>query len=62
LRRHGKINKKGHDEFSDENKDIFYDVAKFNQLKIWENTPLKKQNEELKEFLTTFSKNRREIF
>jgi hypothetical protein len=62
LRRHGKINKKGHDEFSDENKDIFYDAAKFNQLKIWENTPLKKQNEELKEFLTIFSKNRREIF
>ena len=62
LRRHGKINKKGHDEFSDEDKDIFYDLAKFNQLKIWENTPLKKQNDELKEFLTIFSKNRREIF
>ena len=34
LRRRGKINKKGHDEFSDEDKDLFYDLAKFNQLKI----------------------------
>ena len=29
LRRRGKINKKGHDEFSDEDKDIFYELAKF---------------------------------
>lgn len=57
LRRRGKINKKGHDEFSDENKDIFYALAKFNQLKIWENTPLEKQKEELETFLTLFSKN-----
>lgn len=57
LRRRGKINKKGHDEFSDEYKDIFYDLAKFNQLKIWENTPLEKQKEELETFLTLFSKN-----
>jgi hypothetical protein len=57
LRRCGKINKKGHDEFSDEDKDIFYGLAKFNQLKIWENTPLEKQKEELETFLTLFSKN-----
>ena len=57
LRRRGKINKKGHDEFSDEDKDIFYELAKFNQLKIWENTPLLEQNKELKVFLKAFSKN-----
>ena len=54
LRRHGKINKKGHDEFSDEDKDIFYDLAKFNQLKIWENTTTKEQRDELKAFLKLF--------
>ena len=54
LRRRGKINKKGHDEFSDEDKDLFYELAKFNQLKIWENTAPEKQNEELKDFLTAF--------
>ena len=58
LRRRGKINKKGHDEFSDEDKDIFYELAKFNQLKIWENTPIVEQNKELKVFLKTFSKNK----
>jgi hypothetical protein len=58
LRRRGKINKKGHDEFSDEDKDIFYKLAKFNQLKIWENTPLVEQNKELKVFLKAFSKNK----
>jgi hypothetical protein len=57
LRRRGKINKKGHDEFSDEDKDIFYGLAKFNQLKIWENTPLEKQKKELEIFLALFSKN-----
>ena len=54
LRRRGKINKKGHDEFSDEDKDIFYELAKFNQLKIWENTPLEEQKLELENFLKTF--------
>ena len=58
LRRRGKNNKKGHDEFSDEDKDIFYELAKFNQLKIWENTPEVEQNKELKVFLKTFSKNK----
>ena len=58
LRRRGKINKKGHDEFSDEDKDIFYELAEFNQLKIWENTPEVEQNKELKVFLKTFSKNK----
>jgi hypothetical protein len=58
LRRRGKINKKGHDEFSDEDKDIFYKLAKFNQLKIWENTPQVEQNKELKVFLKEFSKNK----
>ena len=58
LRRRGKINKKGHYEFSDEDKDIFYELAKFNQLKIWENTPEVEQNKELKVFLKTFSKNK----
>ena len=58
LRRRGKINKKGHDEFSDEDKDIFYELAKFNQLKIWENTPQVEQNKELKVFLKAFSKNK----
>jgi len=57
LRRRGKINKKGHDEFSDEDKDIFYELAKFNQLKIWENTPITKQEEELKVFLKSLIKN-----
>jgi hypothetical protein len=51
LRRHGKINKKGHDEFSDEDKDIFYELAKFKQLKIWENTSEEEQKKEMKEFL-----------
>ena len=51
LRRRGKINKKGHDEFSDEDKDLFYKLAKFNQLKIWENTSPEQQKEELKDFL-----------
>ena len=58
ITRRGKINKKGHDEFSDEDKDIFYELAKFNQLKIWENTPEVEQNKELKVFLKTFSKNK----
>ena len=58
LRRRGKINKKGHDEFSDEDKDIFYKLAKFNQLKIWENTPPDEQKKELKEFLKMFSVNK----
>lgn len=57
LRRRGKINKKGHDEFSDEDKDIFYKLAKFNQLKIWENTPVEEQKQELMNFLKTFSNN-----
>ena len=51
LRRRGKINKKGHDEFSDEDKDLFYELAEFNQLKIWENTSQTEQDEELKNFL-----------
>lgn len=59
LRRRGKINKKGHDEFSDEDKDIFYELAKFNQLKIWENTPEVEQNKELEVFLKVFSKNKK---
>ena len=58
LRRRGKINKKGHDEFSDEDKDIFYELAKFNQLKIWENTPQDEQNKELKNFLKKNTNNR----
>ena len=32
----GKLGKKGHDEFSDEDKDLFYQLAGFKQLKIWE--------------------------
>ena len=55
LRRRGKINKKGHDEFSDEDKDLFYKLAEFNQLKIWENTSPEKQKEELEKFLRIFS-------
>ena len=55
LRRRGKINKKGHDEFSDEDKDLFYKLAEFNQLKIWENTSPEEQKEELEKFLKIFS-------
>jgi hypothetical protein len=55
LRRRGKINKKGHDEFSDEDKDLFYKLAEFSQLKIWENTSPEEQKEELKKFLKIFS-------
>ena len=58
LRRRGKINKKGHDEFSDEDKDIFYDLANFNQLKIWENTPPEEQRGELEMFLTSQTSNK----
>ena len=58
LRRRGKINKKGHDEFSDEDKDIFYELAEFNQLKIWENTPQDEQEEELKNFLRKNTNNK----
>ena len=58
LRRRGKINKKGHDEFSDEDKDIFYELAEFNQLKIWENTPQDEQNKELKSFLRENTNNK----
>jgi hypothetical protein len=61
LRRRGKINKKGHDEFSDEDKDMFYELAKFNQLKIWENTPLEEQKEELKEFFKIFAINKNNL-
>ena len=61
LRRRGKINKKGHDEFSDEDKDVFYELAKFNQLKIWENTPLEEQKEELKEFFKIFAINKNNL-
>ena len=57
LRRRGKINKRGHDEFSDEDKDIFYELAKFNQLKIWENTPQDEQDKELESFLENNKKN-----
>ena len=52
-----KLTKKD-DEFSDEDKDIFYELAKFNQLKIWENTPPDKQKEELREFLKVFAINK----
>ena len=31
-----KIIKKGHDEFSDEDKDLYYQLAGFKQIKIWE--------------------------
>ena len=31
-----KIVKRGHDEFSDEDKDLYYQLAGFKQLKIWE--------------------------
>lgn len=31
-----KLARKGHDEFSDSDKDLFYGLAGFNQLKIWE--------------------------
>ena len=55
LRRRGKINKKGHDEFSDEDKDLFYKLAEFNQLKIWENTSPEEQKKELEKFLKIFS-------
>ena len=58
IRRRGKINKKGHDEFSDEDKDIFYELAEFNQLKIWENTPQDEQDEELKNFLRKNTNNK----
>ena len=58
LRRRGKINKKGHDEFSDEDKDMFYDLANFNQLKIWENTSSEEQREELELFLTSHMSNK----
>ena len=47
LRRHGKINKKGHDEFSDEDKDLFYDLAKFKVLKLWENSNNNKRQLEI---------------
>ena len=33
-----KIIKKGHTEFSDRDKDIFYKLAKFKVLKLWENS------------------------
>jgi hypothetical protein len=62
LRRRGKINKKGHDEFSDEDKDIFYELAQFNQLKIWENTPQDEQNKELKNFFKIFTNNNKNNF
>ena len=55
LRRRGKINKKGHDEFSDEDKDIFYELANFSQLKIQENTDVEEQRIEMKEFLEIFA-------
>ena len=41
-----------------EDKDIFYKLAKFNQLKIWENTPPDEQKKELKEFLKMVSVNK----
>ena len=47
LRRHGKINKKGHDEFSDKNKDLYYELAKFKVLKLWENSDNNKRQLEI---------------
>ena len=32
----------------------FYELAEFNQLKIWENTSPEEQKEELKKFLKIF--------
>ena len=34
-----KIIKKGHTEFSDEEKDLYYKIAGIRQLKIWESNP-----------------------
>lgn len=38
--RGAKIIKKGHDEFSDHDKDLYYKLAGFKQLKIWESDQL----------------------
>lgn len=35
----GRYKKKGHTEFSDEDKDIYYEHAGFNQIKIWDDDP-----------------------
>ena len=53
---HAKITKKGHDELSDELKDLAYQKAGFLQLKLWENQPDKKNKLDLFEFLFTFIK------
>jgi len=43
--------KKGHTEFSDENKDLYYQLGGLKQLKLWEETPRDQQQKELNSFL-----------
>ena len=48
--RGAKIIKKGHDEFSDDDKDLYYKLAGFKQLKIWESD--KNWTDKIDSFLT----------
>ena len=48
--RGAKIIKKGHDEFSDEDKDLYYNLAGFKQIKIWESD--KDWMDKIESFLT----------
>ena len=46
-----KLARKGHDEFSDSDKDLYYKIAGFDQLKIWESD--KDWTDKIDEFLDT---------
>ena len=47
-----KPGKKGHDELSDLDKDLYYDMAGFKQLKLWENASITEQKSNLFTFLS----------
>lgn len=48
-----KIIKKGHDEFSDSDKDLYYKLAGFKQLKLWESFSDEENKKALIDFLGT---------
>ena len=53
--RGAKIIKKGHDEFSDLDKDLFYELGGFSQCKLWENNTPEENTKLLVNFLKNYS-------
>lgn len=50
-----RIVQKGHDEFSDSTKDLYYEIAGFNQLKLWDSWDHDTQKKELFAFLSKYT-------